>query len=85
MHYVNDCYINILIMYVLNNVSLQTSKQLPPDCTLDIPAPAPVLVVSNFRTWTECFFYELSRLMTWIHEASLERTVTVFSCLFINF
>lgn len=84
MHYVNDCYINILIMYVLNNVSLQASKQLPPDCTPDIPAPAPVLVVSNFRTWTECFFYELSRLMTWIHEASLELTVTVFSCLFIN-
>lgn len=45
MHYANGCDINILIMYVLNNVPLLASKQLPPDCMPAIPAPAPVIII----------------------------------------
>lgn len=48
MHYVNGCYINVLIMYVLNNVSLLASKRLV--CIQDVPAPAPVKIFYHFST-----------------------------------
>lgn len=72
MHYANSCGINILIMYVLNNVSLQASKQPPPDCKISLPLHLFwYFIISNWRflLWVEQFWWP--GYMRWIHNSLL--------------
>lgn len=57
-------------MYVLNSVSLQASKRLPPDCRYSCPCTC--FVFSILAHGLSSSFMSSAVLMTWIHEVNLE-------------